>query len=133
MQLCFVQALAQIIIGFEALPKESAVDEESARGQQQQQLPSCSEAEDKLLKRLWKQSCELTGRSPTDIPENFGQQVKYKVQRFLRCSALFFHFYSDIPLPKNACSFDDLCHYLGLNPDLSVMLKTKGLQEIMEG
>lgn len=73
LQLCLAQNVAQIIIGFEALaPPESACKEEV----ETRRMPTCSEAENKLLRRLWKQSCELTGRSPIDIPENFGHQVR---------------------------------------------------------
>ena len=66
MKLCLALNLAQVIIGFEALPEEKEEellggDGAASKVKRKKPLPSCSEAEEKVLRRLWKQSCEMTG------------------------------------------------------------------------
>ena len=39
-------------------------------------------------------------KATLNIPSNLAAQVKKKAMRFLRCATLFFHFYTDIPLPR---------------------------------
>lgn len=56
--------------------------------------------------------------------------IKRESQTFLRCSTMLFHFMTDIEMPDEleseaGCTFDTMCHYLGLGTDVDAYF-TKG-------
>jgi E3 ubiquitin-protein ligase UBR2 len=66
--------------------------------------------------------------------------LKKKSLRFLRCASLFFHFYTDIPLPEGKpgkennlqTSYEALTSYLGLPNTFSKLIETPGVAEVIE-
>ena len=85
------------------------------------------------------QVCSCTGASFSDVPPNLGAQFRRKLSRFLRCAALFHHFYTDVPLPpalspgaEEVPSHEQLCRYLGLPETVREFLLVLGVQDIMD-
>jgi len=68
----------------------------------------------------------------------FHFQVKEKMIHFLRCAALFFHVYTDVPLPNDADVkdvddvFKGLMTFLGMPTTLSALLKVPGTTELID-
>jgi hypothetical protein len=57
---------------------------------------------------------------------------------FLRCASLFFHVYTDVPLPSGITIsgpidvYKGLTNYLGLPSSLSALLKVPGTTELID-
>ena len=66
------------------------------------------------------------------------KQVKEKMLHSLRCASLFFHVYTDVPLPSGITIsgamdvYKGLTHYLGLPSSLSALLKVPGTTELID-
>ena len=60
--------------------------------------------------------------------------MKQKLVHFLRCSALFFHAYTDVPLPDVDSDgvFVGLTNYLGLPNTLTALLKVPGTFDLID-
>ncbi len=76
---------------------------------------------------------------PAAAPADLGAQCRYKVSRFLRCAALFYHFCTDVPLPPALAAgaatpprHEDLCRYLGLPETLRDLLMLLGVQDVVD-
>ena len=132
MHLVLAVHLTQLLLGFRPLPE-----------QEQARLPECQYSDAQAVQRLWKQVCAVTGANFLgDVqPHNLAAQVRYKLARFLRCAALFYHFYTDVPLPPEwaeegeearAPKYEELCHYLGLPTNLRDFLMVLGVQDIID-
>lgn len=117
-QLCFVAHILQVILGFSTVVTEEEVDSLAD--------PPYSDAQ--AVERIWKQ-CHKPDEAP---PPKLASQIKAKSMRFLRCAAVFFHYYTDVPLPSQSPSFDNLCLYLGLKTGLRDSLMILGMQDIVE-
>ncbi len=123
--LCLAVHLLQVLVGFSPLPEEERRD-----------LPDCPYADQQALLRLRKQVCACTGAGFTETAPaaDFGAQVRHKIERFLRCAALFYHFYTDVLLPPELAStsipptHEALCRYLGLPETLRDFLLVLGVQ-----
>ena len=51
--------------------------------------------------------------------------------RFLKSACLFYHYYTDIPLPRVE-NFPDLCKYLGIPENLKLIIDHPGVRTVME-
>ena len=138
--LCFIAHIIQIMVNFPISQLEKAKMEKFG--------PIAEE--DKCIKLFGhKISTTLGIEYFTNISEqkttvdkstnNLSVILKTKLLRFLRCSALFFHFYTDIPLPDNAVKgnnpqfvYEALTTYLGLPTTITNLLQIPGVTEITD-
>ncbi len=91
LRLCTLTALIQIVAGLNEtvsgdLPETSSEEEEN---------------DEKEVLRLVKWVSTYVGNADKLPKELILRTVKAKMLRFLRCASLFFHFYTDVPLPKS--------------------------------
>jgi hypothetical protein len=56
--------------------------------------------------------------------------VKTRLMPFLRSACLFYHGYTDVPLPTNE-AFSDLCQYLGLPESIDVFINEPGTKSLL--
>lgn len=119
LQLCFVAHFLQIIVGFQQLSEDD-----------QAHLPDSQYSDVQTVERLWKQVATHTGQSSFKLPTNLAAQIKHKMKMFLRMACLFFHFYTDVPLPRQ--SYEDMCTYLGLPSGFRDIFMTLGMQDIVD-
>ena len=82
-----------------------------------------SDPEDPEVHRFSVWISEVTGRSDTITKK--AKIVRQAMLRFLRCSALFFHFITDIPLPSGEGANDDLDYYAALSEYLNLPTSLK--------
>ena len=115
--LCFLAHIVQVLLGFQD-DSDEALDEASFSDVQ-------------AVDRLWKQVSSSSGKSNLNVPENLAAKLKNKLTHFLRCVALFFHFYTDVNLPEDS-SFEGLTSYLGLPGSLRDALMILGAQDIVD-
>ena len=134
--------LLQVLLGFSPLPEEERAG-----------LPGCPYADQQAVQRLWKSARACSGAALAEAPPgDLGAQVRRKLGRFLRCAALFYHFYTDVPLPPSMApagtgagagagaaeaeaplpSHEQLCRYLGLPESLRDFLLVLGVQDILD-
>lgn len=65
-------------------------------------------------------------------------QIKEKMIHFLRCAALFFHVYTDVPLPTGETGADveslfvGLTNYLGLPNTIKEIVTVPGTSELID-
>jgi len=135
---CFVLQLVRVLVSFH--PDRDVTM--SGDGQ-----------EDRALLRLFRQVSEVSGaadwKQQAGCPSEddscsltYVQAVKAKLLRFLRCSALFVHLYTDVPLPKAAAAiggetnpdkvYASLCTYLGLPTSLWKLTCDPGFSEVVD-
>ena len=142
--LCFIVQIMQIIINYPTSVLETAKVEKFGP----------KSLEDKCLKQLshkitsnlgidyMKKSEELTSTVTPLSSDNLSIIIQKKLLHFLRCSALFFSFYTDIPLPKVSLTpgktqnlqavYETLTSYLGLPTTFVALLKTPGVSEVID-
>ena len=79
------------------------------------------------------------GVGPESSPSSSVFQVKIKMLHFLRCAALFFHVYTDVPLPSGVVDGDNieslfvgLTAYLGLPSTLTEIVRVPGTRELID-
>ena len=85
------------------------------------------------------QQCKTSRDVATD---NISNIIKKGLLRFLRCSALFFHFCTDIPLPESSFKsetqeniqtvYATLTTYLGIPSTFAGLMQTPGFSELIE-
>lgn len=127
LKLCFMMELLQILHGFHPIPIVRNEDGE----EQTPSLPPSWIEEEQTMTRLFRDLAAHTGHSDRGIPHNLASQIKKKLMHFMRCASLFYHYYTDVPLPRKE-SYVDLCLYLGLPNSLKSVVEDPGCQEILE-
>jgi len=106
--------------------------------------------EEKAVNRLSKQVSEVSGshhamnvagKAGNTSALTLAQTVKSRLLRFLRCAALYVHFYTDVPLPERAGEegeatpdkvYQALCTYLGLPVTLAELVESDGFSETVD-
>ena len=94
--------------------------------------------EQKEVNRLHKRLDESrinNSSSTTTNSTSLASLIKVKSLRFLRAAALFFHFYTDVPLSLDGhlgMTYGDLTAYLGLPDNLADFLRTPGMDGIID-
>eukprot|EP00095_Tigriopus_kingsejongensis_P008844 maker-scaffold15_size728074-snap-gene-2.18 protein:Tk08844 transcript:maker-scaffold15_size728074-snap-gene-2.18-mRNA-1 annotation:"ubiquitin-protein ligase e3 component n-recognin-" len=124
-RVCFLVQLLQVLHGFQPIVG-------SETDMIVQDLPPSWIEEEQIVSRLFRDMAALTGQTEYGLPQNLASQVKKKMMHFMRCASLFYHYYTDVPLPKKE-GYTDLCLYLGLPKNLRTILEDKGAKEIIEG
>ena len=142
--LCLIVQLLQIIINYPtSVLEQSKVEkfgpkslEDKCLKQLSQKITTCLGME-YITKS--QESTKTLKPSPSD---NLSNIIQRKLLHFLRCSALFFSFYTDIPLPKVSLTpgktqnlqavYETLTSYLGLPTTFVALLKTPGVSEVID-
>ena len=94
LRLCALIALVQIVAGLKDVIGGDSPDASSEE----------EEVDEKEVLRFTKWISNYVGNSDKLPKESVARTVKAKMLRFLRCAALFFHYYTDVPLPRPAAS-----------------------------
>ena len=123
--LCYVLHFAQVIFGFQDVEDMDVDDDDDVETE-------ASKNEDKFIGRLLKDVATLTGKADFSTSRNLTSKVREKVTQFLRSSALFFHYYRDVPAPQKS-GFSDLCRYLGVPQTFGELVDLPGVREIFDG
>ena len=140
--LCYVAHIVQILINYpisslEQLPMEKfglkAQDDKAIR-QLTQKISSYLGVE------YITKTQQISKKDENGSKDTISNILKKKSLRFLRCASLFFHFYTDIPLPEGKpgkensleTSYEALTSYLGLPNTFSKLIETPGVAEVIE-
>lgn len=138
LHLCVVLHLVQIIAGYQG--DDDSDDEKMETEDGARSTLWTKSDDDSSIKKLATRVAEVVGWSDVHFAKRSSPAllVKSKMLHFLRCAALFFHAYTDVPLPSGLIitgpedAFKALMSYLGLPTSLGALLKVPGTQDLID-
>lgn len=130
LQLVFVFHLVQLLLTYQ-FPEEELMETDSCDESNQ-------DIEEKVTSHFYKElvfAAGMTQEKPMPSDIQILQCIQEGMLPFLRCSALYYHFITDITPPQQLQQLDSneyqhLCHYLGLPIYISEILKSSSLKQL---